>query len=366
MKIAFIVLKGMPFGGGLEKYTEELGSRLAAKGHEIIVYAMRHYGVSDRVYRGMIIKTVPTLQTKSLEKLSASFVAAAFQFGEKNLDVVHFHAFGPAIFSFIPRVTGRKVVVQGHGLEWKRAKWGPVGRLFLKLSEYPSVRCADRVTVVSKVQQDYLKRKYGIESVCIPTGVNPPRHEQPDLIRKFGLSGGDYTLFVGRLVPEKGAHYLIQGFRSLKTDMKLVIAGDAPHEERYKSRLFDLAGSDGRIVFTGHVEGRLLRELFSNCCLFVLPSQVEGLATALLEAMSYGNCCLVSDIPENLEALNGHGYSFRNGDTDDLAFMLERVIEQPSEAGALKKEARDHVLKNYSWDAIATRFEDFYADLLKC
>ncbi len=365
MKIAYIVLKGLPFGGGVEKYTEDLGSRLAARGHDVVVYTMRHYGTAEGIHRGMRIKTVPTLRTRSLEKLTASFIATAFQCLEKDLDVVHFHAFGPSVFSVVPRFGGRKVVVQGHGLEWKRAKWGPVGRLFFKLSEYPAVLAANRVTVVSKIQQDYLKEKYGVESLCIPTGVNPPRHEQPDLIRKYGLSGDDYVLFAARLVPEKGAHYLIESYRRLKTDVKLVIAGDAPHEDRYKARLFDMARGDGNIVFTGHVEGRLLRELFSNCRLFVLPSEVEGLATALLEAMSYGNCCLVSDIPENLEALSGHGHAFRSGDTNDLASVLGRLIGSPSELEAAKASAQEHVLKNYSWDAIAARFEDFYSDLLK-
>ena len=159
MKIAYIVLKGMPLGGGIEKYTEEIGSRLADKGHEVIVYTMRHYGVNGSVHKGIKIRTVPAIQTKSLEKITASFFATFKQCMEKNIDIVHFHAFGPSMFCFFPRFQGRKVVVQGHGLEWMRARWGSGIKAFLKLTEIPSVRFPHTVTVVSKVQERYLMDK---------------------------------------------------------------------------------------------------------------------------------------------------------------------------------------------------------------
>ncbi|VAX34557.1 Alpha-D-GlcNAc alpha-1,2-L-rhamnosyltransferase, partial [hydrothermal vent metagenome] len=327
MKIAYIVLKGMPLGGGIEKYTEELGSRLVEKGHEVIVYTMRHYGARDGVYRGMRIKTVPTLKSRSLEKLTASLLATIDQCLEKDVDIVHFHAFGPAMFCFIPRLFHRKVVVQGHGLEWKRSKFGRPGRFFLRLAELPSVRFPHTVTVVSKMQRKYLMDTYGIESVYIPPGVNQPNMEKPDLIKEYGLHGNDYILFMARLVREKGAHYLIEAYNRLNTDKKLVIAGDAKHEELYKSELYRLAEGNKNIIFTSFVRGKMLDELLSNSYLFVLPSEMEGLPIVLLEAMSYGNCCLVSDIPENLEVLSDLGYMFRNKDIDDLSAKLRYLIE---------------------------------------
>jgi glycosyltransferase involved in cell wall biosynthesis len=365
MKIAYIVLKGMPLGGGIEKYTEELGSRLVRKGHDVVVYAMQHHGAEDGTYRGMEIRTVPTIQSKSFEKITASFVATIRHSLKNDADIVHFHAFGPAMFSFIPRLLGKKVVVQGHGLEWKRSRWGAAGRLFLKLAEIPSVRSPHVLSVVSEVQKKYLKDTYGRESVCIPTGVNPPQLEKPDLIKQYGLQGNDYILFAARLVQEKGAHYLIEAYKRLKTDMKLVIAGDAQHEDAYKSRLHTLAAGNKNIVFTGFVTGKVLHELFTNCYLFVLPSEIEGLPTALLEAMSYGNCCLVSDIPENLEAMNDFGFTFKNMDTADLAKKLTGLIHDPDKVGSIKKQAKDHVLKNHSWDRIADDFEQLYTRLLE-
>ena len=364
MKISYIVLKSLPFGGGIEKYTEEIGSRLAKRGHEVTVYTMRHYGAKDGNFKGMNVKTVPTIKSKSLEKIIASFVATLKQCMERKVDIVHFHAFGPAMFNFIPRLMQRKVVVQGHGLEWKRSKWGTTGRLFLKLSEVPSIKFPHILTVVSRVQQKYIKEKYNRDSVYIPTGVNPPKIEPPELIKRHGLKGNDYILFAARLVSEKGAHYLIEAFKKLNTDLKLVIAGDAEHEDKYKAKLKALAESNKNIIFTGFVTGKLLNELFSNCYLFVLPSEIEGLPTALLEAMSYGNCCLVSDIQENLEALNGYGYKFRSKDVDDLADQLEYLINNKDAVETVKEKAPKYVLKNYSWDRITDQFEDLYHRLI--
>jgi glycosyltransferase involved in cell wall biosynthesis len=364
MKIAYIVLKGMPLGGGIEKYTEEIGSRLADRGHEIILYTMKHYGASDGFYKGMRIKTVPALRSKGLEKLSASFFATIKHcLEDRDTDIVHYHAFGPAMFSFMPRLIGRKVVVQGHGLEWKRSKWGLSGRLFLKLSEVPSVKFPHRLTVVSREQQKYLKNRYGLDSIYIPTGVNQPLMERPGLISQYGLKGNDYILFAARLVREKGAHYLIEAFNRLDTDVKLVIAGDAQHEETYKAELYKLAENNKNIIFTGFVTGRLLNELFYNCRFFVLPSEIEGLPTALLEAMSYGKICLASDIPENIEALSTFGYTFRNREVKDLTEKLGNLLNGNMDK-KLAKMASKHVLENHSWDDISKKFEILYKKLL--
>lgn len=365
MKIAYIVLKGMPLGGGIEKYTEEVGSRLAERGHEIVVYTMRHYGAKDGFYKGMQIKTVSTLRSKSFEKLTASFMATVRHcFEDKDVVIVHYHAFGPAMFCFIPRLLGKKVLVQGHGIEWMRSKWRLNGRLFLRATEVPSVKFPHALTVVSKVQQSYIREEYCRDSVYIPTGVNPPNIEKPDLIRDYGLEGNDYILFAARLVREKGAHYLIEAFNRLSSNLKLVIAGDAQHEERYKDELYKMVEGNKNIIFTGFVTGKLLNELFSNCYVFVCPSEVEGLSTSLLEAMSYGNCCLVSDIPENIEALNNLGFTFKNKDVNDLIEKLEILLNGKIDVTTVKEKAKGYVLENYSWDKIALQFEDLYRKIL--
>lgn len=362
MNISYMMLKGMPLGGGVEKYTEEIGSRLAKKGHKITVYTMKHYGAEDGFYKGMAIKNIPALKLRSLEKLSSSFLTTIYDCITRNSDIIHYHAFGSGVFQIIPYYLGRNVLVQGHGLGWKRAKWGFIGKNYLRASEFPGIRFAHAITVVSKVQQQYIKRNFKKDCVHIPTGVNPPKLEAPDLIKRFGLN--DYILFASRLTREKGAHYLIEAFKKLNTRMKLVIAGDAKYEQSYKKEIFKLAGNDKRIIFTGFVQGKLLNELFSNCSLFVLPSEIEGLATVLLESMSYGNCCLVSDIPENIECLNGFGYTFKNKNAIDLKNKMQILINNKHNFEEIRTLASEHVRKNYSWDEIARKFENFYKTVI--
>lgn len=365
MRIAYIGLKGLPLGYGIEKYTEELGERLVTKGHHVTAYTMRSYGSQDGFHNGIRVITLPSINRRSMQKMSITLLSSLHYLQHDEYDIVHYHAIGPSLLSFLPRLKRCKVVVQAHGLEWKRAKWGFLGKTFFRFSEFSAARFPDVLTVVSQTQKRYFHEKYGTESIYIPPGVNPPRIQKPDLIKTLGLEGNDYILFAARLVKEKGCHYLIQAFNGMNTNLKLVVAGDAEHEEKYKSWLKDLANGNQNIIFPGFVTGKLKDELFSNAYLFVTPSEIEGLSTSLLEAISYGNCCLVSDIPENLEAVDKYGYSFTNQNAEDLREKLEDLLQNSQKVHALKEAARNHVLKNFSWDSIADKFEVLYQNLLK-
>ena len=364
MKIAYVAVKGLPMGGGIEKVTEEIGSRLVAKGHDVIVYSSRDYGTSSGVYKGMNVKTVPSVNTKALHKLSICCHAVLDIMKNGDVDLVHVHAAGPSVFSILPRIKRIPTVVQTHGLEWKRDKWGLIGKAFLRLSDYSVVYFPNKATSVSKTQKRYYEEKFGREVVYIPNGVSPVKPRMPNLIIERGILPNRYILFAARLVEEKGAHYLLKAFRGLKTEMKLVIAGDAAHARRYKACLKDLAGNDPRILFLGFVTGPLLEELFSNAYLFCLPSTTEGLPVALLEAMNYGNCCVSSDIPENLEALQHYGYVFRSRQSDDLMSVLKDLIDNPEKVVEKKEAAREHVRRNYSWDGVTDQMEALYLSLL--
>ena len=364
MRIAYIAVKGIPIGGGIEKLTEEIGVRMAARGHAVTVYSSRDYGNRDGNYQGMQIKTVPSVDTKTLHKLSICWNATLEVIKKRNADIVHVHAVGPSLFAIFPRLVGIPTVVQTHGLEWKRDKWGLSGQTFFKLADYTAVYFPNRTTSVSKVQKAYYETKFKRKIIHIPTGVNDVERAAPDWIIGQGLEPGRYILFAARLVEEKGAHFLIDAFRSLDTEMKLVIAGDAAHAESYKARLREKTGSDPRILFPGFVTGQRLAELFSHAYVFCLPSTLEGLPIALLEAMSYGNCCLASDIPENLEAMEEYGYTFKNRDSDSLRHELALLIEQPEKVDRTRQAARKHVLTQYSWDSIADKMEALYRDVI--
>ncbi len=365
MRIAYIAVKGIPIGGGIEKLTEEIGTRLVKRGHQVIIYSSRDYGTRDGCFNGMVIRTVSSINTRPLHKLSICLHATIDVCKKKDIDLVHVHAVGPSLFAIFPRLIGIPTIVQTHGLEWKRDKWGIIGKTFFRLADYTAVYFPNKLTSVSLVQKRYYERKFGRKVVHIPTGVSPAETSKPEWLLEQGLEPNKYILFAARLVEEKGAHFLIDAFRDLNSSMKLVIAGDAAYAERYKAILKNKAGSDKRILFPGFITGKPLEELFSNAYIFCLPSTIEGLPIALLEAMSYGNCCLASDIPENCEALENYGYTFKNRDTDDLNKILNELINHPEKVKIKKKPARKHVLRKYSWDNITDDFESLYLSMLK-
>lgn len=360
MRIAIIAIKGMPKGGGIEKLTEEIGSRLVTLDHEVIVYTSRDFGTTDCNYCGMRVKTVPSINTKIFHKLSICCFATFDMLISENVDIVHYHAVGPSIFSFIPRIFGIPTVVQAHGLEWKRDKWGAIAKFLFRLAEYTAIYFPNATTAVSIVQKSYYEKMFSRTVTYIPTGVSMPKRHEPDWILEQGLVPRRYILFAARLVEEKGAHFLIEAFRSIKTDMKLVIAGDAAHSHSYQDSLRDMAKLDQRVMFTGFLTGKPLEELFGHAYLFCLPSTIEGLPIALLEAMSYGNCCVASDIPENLEALGGHGYTFENRNSSSLKILLQSLLDDSDLVDAKRHVAQEYVLRNFSWDMIARQMEALY------
>lgn len=364
LKIAFLVVKNIARGGGIEKYTQELGRRLVERGHEVTVYSMGHYGEAASEFLGMRVISVPCLKHSSLEKLSAS-ATAAFQLIAKGgeYDIVHCHSVAAGAFAPFLRLKGYKCILQMHGIEWQRNRWNFVGKNMLKFLERVSLLSNHAHTAVSKTQCDFYKEKHNISMRYIPTGAEIKPHHEAREILKMGLEPGRYILFASRLVREKGAHYLLSAFRQMATDYKLVIAGDAKGEEAYKEELQTLAGNDPRILFPGFVEGRALQELFSNAAVYVQPSEIEGLSIALLEAMSYGNCCLVSDIPENMEAIDEAGFTFQNKNVADLRDKLSGLLASEVLRNSVGERARSRVMESYNWDHIASEFEDMYLRL---
>lgn len=208
-------------------------------------------------------------------------------------------------FCVVAQIIWEKVVVTIHGIDWQREKWkNGFGSKFIRQGERNAVKYADEIIVLSKGVQDYFQETYGRKTHFIPNGVNRPAIKNAEIItEKYGLTKDSYFLFLGRLVPEKGIRYLVEAFKQIKTDKKLVIAGGSSDTDEFACKLKELSKSDSRIIFTGFVQGEILDELYSNAYVYTLPSDLEGMPLSLLEAMSYGNCCLVSDIPECTEVV---------------------------------------------------------------
>lgn len=365
LKIAMFGHKHIPSReGGIEVVVEELSVRMAALGHQVTCYNRSGHHVSGKefdehglcTYKGVRIKTVPTVNRKGLAAVSSSFFAAlACALG--SYDVVHIHAEGPAIMSWLLKRFGKYVVVTIHGLDHQRSmKWGMFARNFIVLGERCAVRYADGIIVLSRGVQKYFADTYGRKTFFIPNGISKPELLPPDRItRNFGLKKDGYILFLGRLVPEKGIQYLIEAFKKTDTDRKLVIAGGSSDTKSFMQDMKKLAAGDRRIIFTGFVRGKLLAELYSNAYVYCLPSDLEGMPLSLLEAMSYGNCCLVSDIAECKEVVEDKAMTFRKGDVWDLQRHLDVLNRNPDVVAAYKRQAADFICRKYNWNDVVAK-----------
>lgn len=362
MKIAMLGLKGIPYPEGIENFTEQVASRLVERGHQVTVYVRPYVGDGQNGhYRGIRIRKLPSVNTKHLDTITHTFLATVDAL-RSDVDVVHFHALGPAVFSFIPRLKGVKTVVQVHGLDWQREKWGRTAKTLLRCAEYTAAYFPHRTVVISQALKQYFERKYHRHFDYVPTGVESYEQRSPRVIKKWGLDNGNYILFLGRLVPEKGCHYLLKAFETIETSMKLVIAGDSSHSDAYVARLKKIANS--KVIFTGFARGDLLEELFSNAYAYVIPSELEGLPHSLLQALSFGKCVLASDIPANLEALGACGVTFKSGDIEDLKKKILFLLNHPEFALAQKEKSQARVREHYAWNEVVNRLEQIYVECL--
>jgi exopolysaccharide biosynthesis WecB/TagA/CpsF family protein len=365
LRIAMIGHKRIPSReGGVEIVVEELAVRMAALGHKVDVYNRYGHHVSGKkydqeygwkgrkFYKGVRVYIVPTFRRSSLNAIVYSFFATIRAlFG--HYDVIHYHAEGPCAMLWLPKLFHKKLVVTVHGLDWQRAKWGNFASFVIKFGERMAAGYADEVIVLSENVKRYFKDTYGREVTYIPNGISRPQRRQPRLItEQYGLEKDGYFLFLARIVPEKGLHYLIEAFRDIDTDKKLVIAGGSSQAVGYMEQIHNMAAQDERIIMTDFVQGQLLEELYSNAYAFVLPSDVEGMALSLLEAMSYGTCCLVSDICENTEVTEDKAFQFAKGDVKDLRRQLVYLLEHPDEVRKYADESSDFICGKYNWDEV--------------
>lgn len=376
-RIAMLGHKRVPSReGGVEIVVEELGTRLASSGYDVTCFNRRGHHVSGKEfdkedissYNGIKIKTVPTIDKGGLAAMSSSFFAAVkAAFGK--FDIVHFHAEGPCAMMWIPKLFGKKCFATIHGLDHQRAKWGKVASLYIRFGEWCAVHLADEIIVLSQNVQKYFKDKYARDTVFIPNGVSRPENIPAEEIgNKFGLSKDEYILFLGRIVPEKGLSYLVKAFKNVKTDKKLVIAGGSSDTADFMNEIKNEAADDGRIMFVGFVEGKFLEELYSNTYIYVLPSDLEGMPLSLLEAMSYGNCCLTSDIPECAEVVGNCGVTFKKGDIKDLTDKMQFLCDDEVTVKSFKVKSADYICDKYDWNNVVKQtlkvygvFEDIHS-----
>lgn len=369
LKIAMLGHKRIPSReGGVEIVVEELSTRMTKLGNEVTCFNRKGHHVSGKEfdsnnlneYKGVKIKSVLTIDAKGLSAMSSSFFASVMAaFGK--YDVVHFHAEGPCAMLWLPKLFGKKCVATIHGLDHQRAKWGKFASWYIMLGEKMAAKYADEIIVLSQGVSDYFEKIYGRKTKFIPNGVNKPNIEKADLIKsKFGLEKDDYILFLGRIVPEKGIRYLIEAYKNVKTNKKLVIAGGSSDTNEFMNEITELAKDDERIIFTGFVQGQLLDELYSNAYIYTLPSDLEGMPLSLLEAMSYGNCCLVSDITECADVVEDKAVVFKKSNVDDLRSKLQMLCNEEEIVKKYKNETAEFICSKYNWDEVVNKTLDLY------
>ncbi|HAQ1483716.1 TPA: glycosyltransferase family 4 protein [Enterococcus faecium] len=369
LKICMLGHKRIPSReGGIEIVVEELATRMVALGHEVTCYNRSGHHVSgkefdqhkNKEYKGVKLKTIFTLNIKGIAAMSSSvFGGIRAAFGK--YDIVHFHAEGPCAMLWLPKLFGKRCVATIHGLDHQREKWNKLASTYIMLGEKCAVKFADEIIVLSESVQNYFEDIYGRKTRFIPNGVKKIEIKSAGLItEKYGLTKDSYILFLGRLVPEKEIRYLIEAFKDVQTDKKLIIAGGSSDTDEFANELKELAKGDERIIFTGFVQGQELEELYSNAYIYTLPSDLEGMPLSLLEAMSYGNCCIVSNISECTEVVEDKAMIFKKSDVSDLKIRLEEACNQSEMVKVLKNQATEFICSKYNWDKIVQETLNLY------
>jgi glycosyltransferase involved in cell wall biosynthesis len=358
LRIAMIGQKGIPARyGGIERHVEEISVRLAARGHEVLVYCRPYYTLTDGGYKGVTLVKLPSIKTRHLDAATHSLLSTAHVLSMKA-DVVHYHALGPSGLSFLPRMAGARTVATVHGLDWRGGKWGPVAKWVLQRCEYMACHFPSETVVVSNILRQYFRDKYGCSVTYIPNGVTILPPAQPDGLDAYGVTPGEYFLFVGRLGPEKGCHILVEAFTRSGTSRKLLMVGSGHLNPAYEAKLKEAA--DERVIFAGEIYGDMLCRIWDAAYAVVHPSVTEGMSLALLEAMAHRRCVIVSDIPENSEVVADAGIRFRSGDAEDLRRAIDAVDADASLVEREGEKAVTRVDEAYNWDRIVEALERAY------
>lgn len=360
MKIAILGTRGIPANyGGFETFAEQLGTRMAARGHEITVYGRRHYSTTvRRSYNGVNLVILPTIRHKYFDTVIHTLLSALHAMVQ-GYDVILICNAANSIFAILPRLFGTPTLVNVDGLERKRKKWNWLGRTYYLLSEWLSTFMPTRIVTDALVIQDYYATRYGKESAMIAYGAEVARRAAPEKLERFGLMPNHYVLYVSRLEPENNAHLVIDAYERVKTDMPLVIVGGAPYAAEYIAQL--KSTRDPRVKFTGFVFGEDYRALQQNAYCYVHATEVGGTHPALIEAMGAGNCALTLDTPENVEVMGDAGIIYKS--VDDLVMQLQRIVDSPEKIGEYRRRAMSRVMQYYNWEHITDQYEELLAEM---
>jgi glycosyltransferase involved in cell wall biosynthesis len=349
--------RGVPASySGFETCVEELGARLAERGHQVTVYCrVPHVAYSGASYRGMRLVKLPTIRSKHLDTIVHTLLSSLHAL-VMRYDIALYFNVGNSPVTWIPRLAGQRVVLNVDGLDWKRKKWGRVARWYIRSCERWATRFPHCIVTDSRRVQQYYRECHGADSTYIAYGAEPMSVPPGPHLERHGLDPLRYVLFVGRLVPENRAHDLVEAFRDLATDLRCVIVGDAPYAAAYIRSL--RATADPRVVFTGYLFGDGYRELVSNAYCFVETSEVGGTHPAVVEAMAAGRAVVVNDTPENVETIGDAGFSYAGEmGAAGLRTVLERLLKDPALVAEQGAHGRERARALYTWESVTDDYE---------
>ena len=379
LRIAMIGQKGIPARyGGVETHVEAISTRLAARGHEVWAFCRSrlkpgldgeplpegyHTNGDGSDFRGVRLAYRPSLHTKHTDAASHALFCALEASWAHSFDIVHLHGIGPASCAPVAGLFGRPVVSTFHALDWRQVKWGERARRMLHRGEAIGARHSDAVIAVSRLMQAHVQNTHGIDATYIPNGAAPPA-TPPDAswLSRWGLKPGGYILTVGRIIPDRELHTLIEAFNQLPSTLHLVIVGSETPRTSYSDSLERAAG--GRVLFTGDVFGEGLQALYGHCLFYVLASRVEGLPITVCEAMAHGKALVLSDIPENVEVGGEAAHYFKCGDVNALLAALSELSSNAALRAGLGALAAARCRQTYNWDLITDQIEGVYYRVL--
>lgn len=363
MRIAIAGTRGIPANyGGFETFAEELSVRLVERGHEVTVYGRaQNIRIPEKKYRGVRLVILPTIRHKYLDTSVHTFFSTLHALFQKY-DVILYCNSANAIFTFLPRLFGTRVALNVDGLEWKRAKWGFLGKTIYRFSEFLATFLPDCIVTDAKVIQEYYQKKFNKLSTYIPYGAPETTIEAGPTLQKYGLKKGEYVLYVSRLEPENNAHVVVQAFEKVKTKYRLVIVGDAPYSVDYIRQV--KSTKDPRIIFTGYVFAQGYGELQSNAYCYVQATEAGGTQPALVEAMGYGNCILANDVPQHREVLGEAGIYFSVRKPDELTQKLQYLLDHPEAVRQFQAKALKRVREKYSWEKISRDYQTLFSKMV--
>ena len=363
MKIVFIGGRDIHILGGIENYVLNLTRELTKLGHECIVWCESDHH-EEEMLDGVRVIYHPGPKSNLLCKPWCGLMATLRTvFGEKGVSIIHYNAWGPSLFCWLPRLFRIPSLMEGHGLEWQRSKYSSRSQKIMRFMEGITAKMNQHLIMCSEGQVQYFKKEYGRDSVCISGAVNLPDLDvlcESDVLTRFNLEPRKFFLFMGRIVQDKNPDYLIQAFMKCRHEgYKLIIAGGNDAMPDYVNGLHELAKDCKDVVFTGPIYGKDKEQLLRNAYCFCLPSTIEGLSIVMMEAASYKLPTIASDIDANREFLGEDAVYVRPENEDDLIKAIEYAIEYPEKMQEFVSFNYQKILDKYTWDKVAIKYVEY-------